>query len=149
MIDKNKAALRFLLSYVKKYWVLICAGLISVALSVGLQTIIPLFVGAAIDFISSDGTAGALRLPPFIQHFIRHGQGTSSVLIRSAVLVLIIAAALALFRTLSRISMGCVKSRRLTTLSRIMTARKGIWLRNALLRSPKTWVEVRPATHRL
>ena len=108
MIDMNKAALRFLLSYVKKYWVLICAGLISVALSVGLQTIIPLFVGAAIDFISSDGTAGALRLPPFIQHFIRHGQGTSSVLMRYAVLVLIIAAALALFRTISRISMGSV-----------------------------------------
>jgi ATP-binding cassette, subfamily B, multidrug efflux pump len=103
MKSEKKAAFRFLFSYVKVYWIYIVLGLLCACASVVLQTITPLFLGAAIDYISSDANISAVKLPAFLTHFLQSDHSTKSTLVRLALILMGIAGALAIFRTLSRI----------------------------------------------
>ena len=108
MRSDNKAAFRFLVSYIKKYWRLILFGFVSVVLSVGLQTISPLVLGESIDYISSKGMHSSINLPPFLAQFVLQGKSERWVLFRFALLLFIIAAGLAMMRMFSRIALASV-----------------------------------------
>ena len=108
MKPEKKAAFRFLLSYVKIYWIHIIIGLLCVAVSIVLQTISPLLLGAAIDFISSNGAVSAVKLPIFLTRILLADLSINSALLRFGILLIVIAAALAVFRTLSRIFIATV-----------------------------------------
>ncbi len=106
MKKENKAAFRFILSYLSRYRLPVLLVLFCTSITAVLQTLTPWVLGATIDYISAKGVTQALYLPPFISRIIVTEQSTHSTLIRFAALLLTVALFLALFRALSRYIMA-------------------------------------------
>lgn len=103
MKSDNKNALLFIADYLKHHWTTLVIGFSILVVSILFQVLLPLIVGATIDFIRAFHLNESFALPKFLQLVVVPGAEFSQNLIRLATILVAVAVLLAVTRSVSRI----------------------------------------------